>query len=67
MDKHDYQLLFKDSPEYYWVPNSRLIINADVALFLVFKEDTLVEQQFYPWQHIQRVKQLPRGAAPRYV
>lgn len=59
-EKHDFQILFKDSPEAYWVGNARMLIEGDFVRFVVFKEDVYDHDEFYPTIHIHRIKRIPQ-------
>lgn len=59
--KYDYQILFKDSPDYFGVENARIILAVNGwVVFHVFDGDTYKEQVFYPTANIHRIKQLDR-------
>jgi hypothetical protein len=63
MRKSDFEILFKDSPEYYGVQNARIILAVNGwVVFHVFDSDTYLRQEMYPTQHIQRIKMLPKQA-----
>jgi hypothetical protein len=60
MRKSNFEILFKDSPDYFSVLNARLILAVNGwVIFHVFSGDTFVRQEMYPSQHIHRIKQLP--------
>jgi hypothetical protein len=60
MRKSNFEILFKDSPDYFVVRNARVILAVNGwVVFHVFEEDTFVRQEMYPSQHIHRIKQLP--------
>lgn len=57
LPKHDYQILFKDSPEYFLVPNSRMIQEDKFVSFVCFDDnDNYKERQWYPISNIYRIK-----------
>ena len=55
-EKHNFQILFKDSPEGYWIDNARMLIEGAFVRFVVLKDDTYSHDEFYPTQHIHRIK-----------
>jgi len=60
MYKSNFEILFKDSPDYFAVFNARLILAPNGwVIFYVFDGDRFVRQEMYPIQHIHRIKQLP--------
>lgn len=62
MRKSDFEILFKDSPDYFVVKNARCILAVNGwIVFHVFEGDTYLRQEMYPTQHIHRIKILPRG------
>lgn len=58
-EKHDFQILFKDSPEGYWVNNSRMLIEGTFVRFVVFKDETYNRDEFYPVENIHRIQRIP--------
>jgi len=54
--KHNFQILFKDSPEDFWVDNARMLIEGTFVRFIVFENDEYSHDQFYPVMHIHRIK-----------
>ena len=60
LGKHSFQILFKDSPEAYWVENARMLIEGDFVRFVVFEKDIYSHDEFYPTQHIHRIKRYAR-------
>ena len=63
MRKSDFEILFKDSPDYFGVQNARMILAVNGwVVFHVFDGDKYLRQEMYPTQHIHRIKILPRSA-----
>lgn len=60
MKKTDFEILFKDSPEYYSVLNAKMIIEGSFVRFLCFIENTFSHDEWYPVQHIHRIKGYPK-------
>ena len=59
--KQDYQILFKDSPEYFTVPNSRMIQEGAFVSFICFDDqDNYKERHWYPLSNIHRIKHLTK-------
>lgn len=57
MRKHDYEILFKDSPEYFVVKNAKMIQEGLMIRFIQFDEnDNPVSEESYPIFHIHRIK-----------
>lgn len=54
--KHDYEILFKDSPEYFVVRNAKMIVEGSFVRFFCFVGDTYQESHWYPIQNIHRIK-----------
>jgi hypothetical protein len=55
--KSDYELLFKDSAEYFGVFNAKMIQEGQFIRFICFNEDnTYKETVWYPIQNIHRIK-----------
>jgi hypothetical protein len=55
--KRDFEILFKDSPEYFAVLNAKMIFEGKKFVrFLIFEGDVLIAEEFYPIQNIHRIK-----------
>lgn len=55
--KRDYEILFKDSPEYFWVANARMLFEGPMVRFICFNpDDTPKDDQWYPLANIHRIK-----------
>lgn len=54
--KHDYEILFKDSPEYFEVKNSRMIQEGNLIRFVCFDGEIYIGDTFFPIQNIHRIK-----------
>lgn len=55
--KHDYEILFKDSPEYFVGKNAKMIQEGLMIRFIQFDEnDNLASEESYPIFHIHRTK-----------
>lgn len=64
--KSDFEVLFKDSPDYFVVRNARIILAVNGwVLFHVFDGDQYIRQEMYPTANIHRIKMLP--AQPEVV
>ncbi len=56
-EKHDYEILFKDSPEYFGVKNARMLYEGPMVRFICFDEnDKPKEDHWYPVCNIHRIK-----------
>lgn len=59
-EKFDYEILFKDSAEYFVVKNSKMIQEGAFVRFLSFEDSLpiskLREEQWYPIVNIHRIK-----------
>lgn len=57
MKKADYELLFKDSSEYFSVLNAKMIQEGAFIRFICFNEqDKFKENHWYPIANIHRIK-----------
>lgn len=57
--KFDYEILFKDSPEYFMVPSARMIqLNGPFVRFVCFDEtgESRLYTEWYPVANIHRIK-----------
>jgi hypothetical protein len=54
--KFDYEILFKDSPDYYVVKNAKFLIEGTFVRFICFEGDEISHDEYYPTQHIHRIK-----------
>lgn len=55
--KSDYEILFKDSAEYFLVPNAKMIQEGAFVRFLCFDDqDKYKETHWYPIANIHRLK-----------
>lgn len=54
--KRNFQILFRDSSEYFFIKNARLFNESNFARFEVFEEDTWKETIYYPLCNIFRIK-----------
>jgi len=60
--RHDYQILFKDSSDGFWVENARMVFSVNGwVMFLVFDGDEWTHNEYYPTENIQRIKRIPRS------
>lgn len=56
-EKHDYEIMFLDSPEYFVVTNAKMIQEFGMLRFICFDEkDKWKEDVWYPYAKIHRVK-----------
>jgi len=55
-NKQNFQILFKDSPEAFWIDNARMIIEGAFVRFIVFKGEEYSHDEFYPTEHVHRIK-----------
>jgi hypothetical protein len=56
LKKHDYEILFKDSPEYFAVLNAKMMQEGSLIRFICFVDDKLSHEEWYPIQNIHRIK-----------
>jgi len=57
MQKKNFEILFKDSPEYFAVKNAKMLIEGPFVRFISFDEnDKYIEDQWYPIGNIHRIK-----------
>lgn len=55
--KHDYEIMFLDSPEYFVVTNAKMIQEMGFVRFICFDaDDNYKEDVWYPYAKIYRVK-----------
>ena len=55
-EKHDYEILFNDSAEYFLVKNCKMVQEGDLIRFICFKGDKLASEEWYPMSKIHRIK-----------
>ena len=56
-EKHDYEIMFLDSPEYFVVTNAKMIQEYGMLRFICFNaEDKYKEDIWYPYSKVHRVK-----------
>lgn len=53
---YDYELMFRDSPEYYCIENAKMFQEGAMITFMRYEQDELVEQVWFPLSNIYRVK-----------
>jgi hypothetical protein len=51
-----YQILFQDSPEYFYIKDARMICVDGLLMFRTFNDEGCIGVQYYPLQNIHRVK-----------
>lgn len=56
MFKSDFEILFKDSPEYFLIENAKMLIEGPLVRFLSFKKDEIYSDTWYPLENIFRIK-----------
>jgi len=57
MKKSDYEITFKDSPEYFVVANAKMIFENQMVRFICFDDDSkFKEEHWYPMVSINRIK-----------
>lgn len=56
MKKYDYEIMFKDSPEYFLIKNAKMIQEYSLVRFICFEGDKYKEEVWYPTQNIYRIK-----------
>lgn len=56
MKKRDYEILFKDSPEYFAVKNARMIQEGLFVRFISFDGDVFKDDTWFPINVIHRIK-----------
>jgi hypothetical protein len=57
MKKHDYEITFHDSPDYFIVENSKMIFENQMVRFICFDlENKFLEDCWYPMISINRIK-----------
>ena len=52
----DFEILFKDSPEYFYVSNARMFQEGKLIRFIVFENEKFKEEHWYPISNIHRIK-----------
>jgi hypothetical protein len=64
-EKFDYEILFKDSPEYFVVQNAKMIPEGKLVRFICFDSALptalLKEEVWYPINNIFRIKRYDRS------
>lgn len=57
MKKSNFEILFKDSAEYFAVSNAKMFTEGPYTRFVCFNEDnTFSHNEFYPTNDIHRIK-----------
>ena len=56
LEKHHYEILFKDSPEYFAVKNAKMIQEGSFVRFICFDGFKPLEDHWYPINNIHRIK-----------
>ena len=57
MTKHDYEIMFNDSPEYFVVKNAKMMQEQSFVKFISFDgSDKYKETHWYPISKIHRIK-----------
>ena len=57
MKKSDFEVLFKDSPDYFLVENAKIMFEQGMVRFICFTEaDNWKEEVWYPMCNIYRIK-----------
>lgn len=56
LQKHDYEIMFNDSPEYFLVENAKMFTEGAFVRFICFEGDAYKEEYFYPLMKIHRIK-----------
>jgi hypothetical protein len=54
--KSDFEILFKDSPEYFAVKNAKMYTEGPLVCFVCFDDDKYKETHWYPLCNIHRIK-----------
>lgn len=55
--KHDYEIMFLDSPEYFVVTNCKMIQEYKLVKFICFDENNKYKEEvWYPYEKIHRIK-----------
>ena len=55
--KNDYEILFKDSPEYFVIFNAKMFQEGDLIRFISFNDSGfIIETHWYPIFNIHRIK-----------
>lgn len=53
-----YEILFQDSPEYFYLENARMFCVDGLLAFRIFEGMKCVEEHYYPMVSIHRVKKV---------
>ena len=57
LQKHDYEILFNDSPEYFAVENAKIVFEGNMVRFICFSEDNTPKwDEWYPLCRIHRIR-----------
>lgn len=56
MEKSDFEVLFKNSPDYFVVQNAKLIFEENAARFVCFDGDVFKEDVWFPYVNVHRIK-----------
>jgi len=56
MKKHDFEVMFNDSPEYFLVKNAKMIFEQGMIRFICFDKDEFKHNEWYPMSNISRIK-----------
>lgn len=57
LKKYDYEVLFKDSPEYFAIKNAKMIQEKKLIRFICFHpNDLFKEDVWFPISNIHRIK-----------
>ena len=56
MEKSDFEVLFKNSPDYFVVQNAKLIFEESAARFICFDGDVFKEDVWFPYVNVHRIK-----------
>lgn len=54
--KHDYEISFNDSPEYFLIENAKMIQEKNMVRFICFDGSDFKEDVWYPMANIYRIK-----------
>lgn len=60
--KSDFEILFRDSPEYFGVENARMFQEGAFVRFCTFDGDKPKDDVFFPIANIHRIKRVARPA-----
>lgn len=56
LEKHDYEIMFNDSPEYFAVKNAKFFQEQAFVRFVCFDGDNYAEDVWFPISKIHRIK-----------